>query len=63
LLGVQSSASRDEIKKAYRRLALRYHPDKTGSDPAATDRFQRIAKAHEILSDERKRQVYDEYGE
>ncbi|KAJ3188584.1 hypothetical protein HDU85_004298 [Gaertneriomyces sp. JEL0708] len=63
LLGVQSSASREEIKKAYRRLALRYHPDKTGSDPAATDRFQRIVKAHEILSDERKRQVYDGYGE
>ncbi|CAG8803300.1 12478_t:CDS:2, partial [Racocetra persica] len=57
-LGVQKTATEEEIKKAYRRLALRYHPDK---NPSATD--QAITHAYEILSDPKKRQVYDKYGE
>ncbi|TPX48405.1 hypothetical protein SeMB42_g00018 [Synchytrium endobioticum] len=60
LLGVERSCNQDEIKRGYRKMALRYHPDKTGSDP---ERFQRIVKAYEILSDEKKRQIYDKYGE
>ncbi|KAI9098252.1 hypothetical protein DFS34DRAFT_104767 [Phlyctochytrium arcticum] len=63
LLKVQSTATQNEIKKAYRKLALQYHPDKTGHNPTATAKFQEIAKAYEILSDEQKRQIYDQYGE
>ncbi|KAL2917985.1 hypothetical protein HK105_202399 [Polyrhizophydium stewartii] len=62
-LGVERNADQAAIKKAYRRMALRYHPDKTGNDPELVERFQLIQKAYETLGDERKRAVYDTYGE
>lgn len=49
--------------QAYRRQALINHPDKTGNSPEAVERFQAIVKAYEVLSDEKKRRVYDLYGE
>lgn len=62
VLGVEKSASQDEIKKAYRKNALKYHPDKNPGDSQAEAQFKRISEAYEVLSDEQKRQVYDRYG-
>src|SRR5215210_9603156 len=59
-LGVKSSASQDEIKKAYRRLAKKYHPNANASDPRATERFKEISEANNVLSDPQKRKQYDE---
>src|SRR5215210_8569837 len=59
-LGVKSSASQDEIKKAYRRLAKKYHPDANASDPKAAERFKEISEANNVLSDPQKRKQYDE---
>jgi len=61
-LGVPRSASPDDIKSAYRRLARRYHPDVNPDDPAAEARFKEINEAHEVLSDPEKRQQYDRFG-
>lgn len=61
-LGVSKSASGDEIKKAYRRLARKYHPD-INKEPGAEDKFKEINAAYEILSDEKKRAQYDQYGD
>lgn len=61
-LGIQSGANEDEIKKAYRKMALKYHPDKN-KDPHAEDKFKEIAEAYDVLSDPKKRAVYDQYGE
>ena len=63
VLGVEKSASQEEIKKAYRRLAKRYHPDVNKEDPQAQERFQEINEANEVLGDAEKRKRYDEYGE
>lgn len=63
VLEIQPSASEQEIKKAYRKLAMKYHPDKNAHDPAAADKFKDVGHAYEILSDPQKRQVYDQYGE
>jgi molecular chaperone DnaJ len=63
LLGVDRRASAEEIKRAYRRAALQYHPDRNGNDPAAQERIREINKAYSILSDPDKRQRYDAYGE
>lgn len=63
LLGVTSSASQDEIKKAFRKLAMKYHPDKNPGDKKAEDKFKEIGKAYEVLSDSGKRKTYDQYGE
>ena len=49
--------------QAYRRKALRYHPDKTGHDPAAAEQFQLVQRAYEVLSDDKKRAIFDKYGE
>ncbi|XP_003386198.1 PREDICTED: dnaJ homolog subfamily C member 5-like [Amphimedon queenslandica] len=61
VLGVNKTATQEEIRKAYRKLALKYHPDKN-PDPEANDIFQNINNAHAVLGDERKRRIYDEYG-
>ncbi|KAM8953327.1 dnaJ homolog subfamily C member 5G [Pelodytes ibericus] len=62
VLGLQKGASQDEIKKAYRKLALKYHPDKNPEDPEAAEKFKEINNANTTLSDENKRKIYDEYG-
>ncbi|XP_041977186.1 dnaJ homolog subfamily B member 6 isoform X2 [Aricia agestis] len=62
-LGVSRTATEAEIKKAYRKLALKWHPDKNPDNAdEANRRFKEISEAYEVLSDERKRQVYDQYG-
>ena len=60
VLGVPSSASQDEIKKAYRKLAKKYHPDANASDPKAAERFKEISEANNVLGDAEKRKQYDE---
>lgn len=62
VLGVQKGASPEEIKKAYRKLAVQYHPDKNPGDSQAEERFKEASEAYEILSDEKKRQTYDQFG-
>jgi len=60
VLGVGSSASQDEIKKAYRKLAKKYHPDANAGDPKAAERFKEISEANNVLGDAKKRKQYDE---
>jgi molecular chaperone DnaJ len=62
VLGINRQASQEEIKKAYRKNALKYHPDKNPGDPQAEAKFKEISEAYEVLSDEKKKQVYDRYG-
>lgn len=62
VLGVSKSASADEIKKAYRKKAIEFHPDKNPGDKEAEEKFKEAAEAYEILSDENKRARYDQYG-
>ncbi len=63
VLGVEQNASQAEIRKAYRRLAKKYHPDTNGNSPEAQERFQAINEANEVLGDPEKRKKYDDYGE
>src|SRR2546428_10020129 len=63
LLGVPREASEADIKKAYRRLAMEYHPDRNGGDKAAEEKFKQITEAYEVLRDPDKRAAYDRYGE
>ena len=63
VLGVDKTASQNDIKKAFRKLARKYHPDLNPNDSSAKDKFQAINEANEVLSDPEKRKKYDEYGE
>ncbi|MFN9882561.1 MAG: DnaJ domain-containing protein, partial [Bacteroidota bacterium] len=62
ILGVSKSASADEIKKAYRKVAMQYHPDRNPNDKSAEDKFKEAAEAYEVLSDTDKRARYDRFG-
>ena len=62
-LGVPQNANEAAIKKAYKKLALKYHPDKTGNDPGSNEKFQQIAEAYECLSDPKSRAAYDNGGQ
>ncbi|MFW5755437.1 MAG: DnaJ C-terminal domain-containing protein [Tangfeifania sp.] len=62
ILGVSKNASQEEIKKAYRKLAVKYHPDKTQGDKKSEDRFKEIGEAYEVLKDPEKRKKYDQLG-
>ncbi|EDL34878.1 dnaJ homolog subfamily C member 5B isoform X1 [Mus musculus] len=62
ILGLHKGASCEEIKKTYRKLALRHHPDKNPDDPSAAEKFKEINNAHTILTDTSKRNIYDKYG-
>jgi len=62
VLGIAKGASDDEIKKAYRKLAMKYHPDKNNA-PGAEEKFKEIGEAYDVLSDPKKKQIYDQYGE
>ncbi len=62
VLGVDKSASESEIKKAYRKLAMKYHPDKNNDDKEAEEKFKEASEAYEVLSDKDKKQRYDQYG-
>ena len=62
VLGVSRDADDAQIKKAYRQLAIQYHPDKNPTDKAAEERFKEAAEAYSVLSDPEKRQSYDRFG-
>uniref|UniRef100_A0A803J960 DnaJ homolog subfamily C member 5 n=1 Tax=Xenopus tropicalis TaxID=8364 RepID=A0A803J960_XENTR len=62
VLGLDKNATTDDIKRCYRKLALKYHPDKNPDNPEASEKFKEINNAHGILSDGTKRNIYDKYG-
>ncbi len=62
VLGVDRNASQAEIKKAYRKKAIQFHPDKNPDDKEAEEKFKEAAEAYEVLSDEQKKQRYDQFG-
>src|SRR2546421_12841903 len=63
ILGVKRDAKPEEIKKAYRRLARKYHPDVNPGDKSAEERFKQMSEAFDVLSDPKKRAVYDRFGQ
>ena len=63
ILGVSPSADDSQLKKAYRKLAMKWHPDKNPDDAKAQEKFKEISEAYGILSDKEKRSTYDNYGE
>ena len=62
VLGVAKTSTAEEIKKAYRKLAMKYHPDKTKGDKVSEEKFKKISEAYAVLSDKEKRQQYDQFG-
>lgn len=62
ILGIQKNATTDDLKKAYRTLALKYHPDRNMGDKAAEEKFKELTEAYEVLSDPEKKRIYDQYG-
>ena len=62
ILGVKNDASADDIKKAYRKLAMKFHPDQNKDNPEAEEKFKEINEAYDILKDEQKRAAFDRYG-
>lgn len=62
ILGVNRDASEEEIKKSYRKLAMKYHPDRNPDNPKAEEQFKEAKEAYETLSDDQKRAAYDQYG-
>ena len=62
IIGVSNSANQDEIKKAYRKIAMKYHPDKNPDDTEAERKFKESAEAYSVLSDAQKRRQYDQFG-
>src|ERR687895_1396473 len=63
ILGVERGASHDDIRKAYRKLARKYHPDINPGNKEAENKFKEISTAYDVLGDEKKRKLYDEFGE
>jgi molecular chaperone DnaJ len=61
-LGVKKDAKADEIKKAYRKLARKFHPDVNPNDKAAEEKFKEVQEAYDVLSDDKKRKVFDRFG-
>ncbi|NER08042.1 MAG: DnaJ domain-containing protein [Okeania sp. SIO3C4] len=62
VLSVEKTADADDIKRAYRRLAMKYHPDRNPGDAEAEAKFKEAAEAYEVLADDQKRKIYDQYG-
>ena len=62
ILGVQKGASKDDIKKAYRKLARKLHPDRNKDDKVAEERFKKVSAAYAVLGDQEKRKMYDQFG-
>src|ERR1700683_1027580 len=62
LLGVKKTASADEIRKAFRKLARKYHPDVNPGDKKSEEKFKEISEANDVLSDEKKRKIFDQFG-
>ena len=62
VLGVSRSATNNELKKAFKKLAMKYHPDRNPDDKEATEKFKEAAEAYEVLSDQEKKAAYDQFG-
>src|ERR1700694_2579103 len=62
ILGVKKTASAEDIRKAFRKLARKYHPDVNPNDKKAEERFKEISEANDVLSDEKKRKIFDQFG-